>query len=909
MSLNLAMGNALTGLKTNQRALSVLSHNIANANTPGYSRQVANQSAIYVEGVGSGVKIEEITRTIDSFLRRSIISQNAVASNNSVINNYHERIQVLLGEPGSQNSLDETLTTTFNNLQLLSETPTSASLRTNAVSSAQELARQISDLSYRLEDLRFEADRQIGETVSSINSLLRRIDQVNVALASATVLGNSRAGLEDERDTLLNELSTKIDISTFFEDTGAVNVFVGNGVGLVDSVRHELTYSGTPSAATLANDGTLGELRIVTYDSAGRPTGQPLTLISGGQRGEITTVLKGGDLHGLQQIRDEIIPEFLQQLDTLAATLRDNMNAVHNLGTSFPPPATLSGTREVHGGDIFNWTGSIRIAALRPDGTPIPSGYADELNTGWRPLELNLGDLDSGEGRGKPSIQTIIDEINNHFRAPSPKAKVGNLNNIELVSNVARLPTSPTPLFTFDFDIENISGLDSRMFVTNVTVLDDTATNITNVTQDVPRLALDPAVTYTTTAGSRDVIVRTTLPNDVKLGDTIFLTTPPVGLYNGIPETDLGGYFVVKNISGNDITIEVATVASAGPAIGVPAMQAVPSYTNIQTGGQYRTRDDGLVTVDLSTSPLSSYYDISVDVGVLDENGALSTSTITYRVANSQFNLLNDRYSATAVAGNGERVIPNTTQDALRAILVDENGNELPKINGIYPADSQGYLKIVGGVGDTRIVIEDLGSMQLGKLDEVPREVGTNRAFSHYFELNNLFKSNNPIATGDTTLGSAYNLALEDRIAANPNLIAYARLEATRQPNDPDAAPLYTRTLYSGNNANAQALAAMGNANVSFEAAGGLPASQITLKAYMGEFLGYLSSRAAEAQQSEATADTLLQGFIERSEAISNVNLDEELANTIIYQNAYSAAARMISVVDELFTDLLQVVA
>lgn len=908
MSLNLALGNALSGLKTNQRALSVLSHNIANANTAGYSRQTVNQSAIYVENVGSGVKIDEITRNIDTFLRRSIISQNGIHQANSQVNEYHERLQVLLGEPGAQNSLDETITSFFNNIQLLSETPTNASLRTNATTSSVELARQIADLAFRMEDLRFEADRQISETVSAINSLIRRLDQVNVAMSSAGVLGNSRAGLEDERDSLLKELSKKIDITTFFEEDGKVNVFLSNGLGLVDNVRHEITYTGVPSSATLANDGTLSALSLLTFDNSGKPTGNPQEIISGGQRGNITTILTGGDLFGLQQVRDEIIPEFLMQLDTLAATLRDTMNTVHNQGTAFPPPRSLTGTRLVRPGDEYSWSGNLRVAVLTANGQPVPSGYNDELDIGWRPLELNFADLDSGNGRGKPTIQTIIDEINQQFRAPEPKAKVGVFNNIAMASNVARLPTSPIPQFTFDFDIENISGKDGKLFVTGVTVLDDLATNITSVTQNVPQFTLDTVNTYTTTAGSRDVVVRATTLSNVSAGDRIFLSQPPAGLYNGIPDTELGGYFVVKAVNGNDVTIEVATPALAGPPVGVVGMTLTPAYSDVETGGKSRTRDDGLITVDLTANATSTYYDISVDVGVEDEDGNLSTATITYRVFNNQFNLLNDRFSASAVTGNGERVIPNTTQEALRAILVDENGLELPKFNGVYPPDTPGYLKIIGGNADYRVAIDSLDSMQLGKPDGVPVEAGTNRGFSHFFELNNLFKSNKPTITGDTLQGSAYRLAVEERIAKDPNLVAYAMMERNRQPTDPDAAPDYSYVLYSGNNLNARALAQVGNENASFSAAGGLPGTQITFRAYIGEFLGYVSSRAVEAQSQKATSGALLSGYVERSEAFSNVNLDEELANTIVYQNSYSAAARMISVVDELFNDLLQVV-
>jgi flagellar hook-associated protein FlgK len=907
MTLGLALGNALTGLRASQSAFGVLSHNIANVNNPDHSRQIVAQSAVYVEGVGSGVRIDDVIRNIDSFLRRSILNQNAVSARTDVIDAFHGRIQILLGEPGAQNSLDEGITTFYNNLSLLSETPERASFRSNAINGAIDLSRQVSDLSFRLEDLRFEADRQISETVNSINGNLRRLEQINVALSSAASLGNSRAGLEDERDALLKDLASDLDITTFFEETGAVNVFTGNGVALVDNVRRELSYNGVPSGEIFAQDGVLSALQLTAFNTSGEPLGDPVELISSGTRGNITTILNGGNLLGLQQIRDEIIPEFLSQLDTLAGSLRDTVNAVHNLGTAFPPPNNLTGTRSVRAGDQFDWQGSIRIAALTANGDPIRSVYNDESDTAFRPLTLNLGTLDSGFGAGKPTVQGIIDEINNHFRAPPPKVTIGNLNNIQLASSQNALPSSPIPQFQFDLDIENISNSASNVFVTGFTVLDDGAVDITNVTQDVPRFALDSLNTFTTTAGSNDVVVRTTLPNGVGVGDTIFLSAPPPGLYNGIPDTELTGYFTVKAVSGNDVTIEVASLAVAGPAIGVAGLTLSPSYSRSEPGSKARTTGDGSIALDLTANVLSNFYDISVDIGVLEADGTISTSTITYRVNNNTQNVRNERYNNTSVAGNASRILPNTNQEGMRAILVDEDGNELSKINGVYPADTPGFLSITGGSADFRVAIEDLGSSQRGRLDISPQEPGTNRAFSHYFELNNLFASNNPTATGDTLTGSAFNFALEQRVIDDPNLITTGRLELSAQPSDPNARAQYTYTLFSGNNENAQALSESGLNNVSFAAAGGLPQTQLTFGAYVGEILGFISSQAVQAQNENTTAQTLLSGFVERAQATSSVNLDEELANTIIYQNSYSAAARVIAVVDELFNDLLQI--
>jgi flagellar hook-associated protein FlgK len=910
MGLGLALSNAVSGLRANQKALGVLSHNIANANTEGYSRELIQQQAVFADGVGNGVKIDDVVRNIDKYLSRSILSQTSTAERSATITDYNDRIQIMLGNPGSTNTLDEYVTDYFSALQQLAETPERTSFRSNAIGAAQTLARNVADLAFKLEDLRFQADRDITEAVNAVNSTIRELDGVNVGLASASVLNQSKAGLEDQRDQLLRKLSKEFNISTTFEQSGAVSVYVGNGITLLgDGTRHELSYIPASSAEAFANDSTLTPLRVISFDKSGKLLPNPSDLISGTTDAGITTNLTGGSIKALKDIRDDIIPEILTQLDTLAATLRDEINRIHNDGTGFPPAQQLTGTRSVRGDADYNWSGKVRIAALTPNGEPVAAPFADENYTGWRPLTLDLDFLDSGQGKGKPTVQTIVDEINNHFRAPSFKTTLGNMNNIQLVSDVTQLPTIPAE-FKFDFDLENISNGSSKFFVNGFTVLNNVGTNITNITQDVPRFTVDPVTSYNTTTGSNSVQVRlTSVPAGLQLDDYVYLSTPPAGLYNGIPAAQLGGFFKVSAISGNDITITVsATVATGtGFAAGAGAgVTASPKYDEIAAGDKRRTRDaGGIITADLTLDSTSPFYDVTVDVATIDESGTFTLGTITYRIINQAFNLLNDRYDASVASGGATRVAPNTTQDALRAILVDADGVELPKVNGAYDPTQEGFLKILGSNDQYAVGIDELTSKQEGRNYIVPIEEGTNRGFSHFFELNNFFESNKPIATGDTLKGSALNMKVAQRISDNPNLISMGELVQTPQSADPTKPRQYTYGRNIGDNSIAQRLGQAGIDTIDFDAAGGLPQTKLSFNGYTGELLGYVASQTANAESEKKSTDILLNGYKERSDAISNVNLDEELASTIVYQNAYSASARIVSVVDQLFSDLI----
>ena len=914
MSLNLALNNAISGLHLNQQALTVLSQNISNVNTPGYSRQILNQSSITVEGIGNGVKIEDITRKIDTYLQRSQQSQNSVATNTAVINDYYNRLQTLLGSPGAQNSIDSYLTGFTDTLQQMASSPDSVSNRSNMVNSAQTFATQLSNLAKGIEDLRFQADSDIGSNVKTINASLDKLHTLNAAISKASALGQSTAGLLDSRDKELQTLAQNMSISTSFDNRGTVTVSTGNGIALVDDIRHQLQYAPSSAAQDFYTDKSLNPLTVVSFNDSGKQVGQPEVLISSGTSDAVESGISGGNLSALQQIRDQLMPDVLSQIDQLAARLRDAVNAINNQGSGFPPPAELTGERLVYGSDFSDWGGSVRIAAFDTNGAPLAAGYNDESGTGVRALTIDLSTLDSGQGAGKPTVQTIIDEINNHFGAPPVKTKMGGLNNIQLVSDTNTLPSGSPPLFNFDFDAENITGGAANLFVTGITVKDDAGLDISNVTQGPTTVALSASNTYSTISGSADVDVTLTSSSGLNAGDTIYLGPPGSAVVtsgiNGIAAADVTGYFTIKSIIGNVIQITNSSGTLAGATASVadatPA-SAISQYDTINAGDQKRTRDTGgQFQVDLSGGITSTYYDVSVNVTTRDANGATQSSVITYRIPNSVSHQLNNRYDSLAVAGSAQRVSPNTSQSIMRAILVDEHGREVVKQNGVY-LNTPGYLRLVSTNSNTVIALDELNSEQLGNLGGTPSVPASHQAFSHYFGLNNFFKSNAPIATGDTTKGSALNMQVEQRIIDNPNLVSTGKMVQQRQPTDPNAQPQYTYVRYAGDNSIAQKLAAINADTVSFDAAGGLPSTRVSLQSYTANILADISSKTSAAKDISTNAQSLLDGFNAKASSFSGVNLDDELANTITFQNAYAATSRIISVVDKMYEALLNV--
>lgn len=916
MSLALALNNALTGLSVNQRVMAVISHNIANANTEGYTRQIADLKNLNYGGVGSGVGIEDINRKVDLFLEKSIQSQTALTGRSSAIQDYMSRIQQLMGNPGESNSLDAYTELFFNGLQALAETPDSVAKKEAAVDAGITLAHEISGLAAGLEQLRYQADLDISNSVDALNLQLATLDNLNTAIIRANALGNPTPDIEDQQALAVKRIAEFMDVETFLQDNGSIHLHTGEGNILLDESLHEVRYSRVDDVTILVDDGTISPLQIQRLDHNGNPTGTAIDIATGGLSSEITTDLESGKLKGLMELRDEFIPAILAQLDEFAATLRDVFNAVHNDGSSYPGTNALTGTRLITAADVSQWEGDLRIAVLDEDGQPVPSAYPQgEPDTGYRPFNLDLEFLDSGDGAGMPTVQTIIDEINNYFYPPPVKTQVGNLANIQLVSDVTELPGSVVPMtFSFDFDLENIDRYDSSFYVTDIQVFDNTAANITSVTTPPPRIDLNNPNTFTTTAGSRTVVVNAT-GHGLASGERVYMSLP-AGAIDGIPATDFNQFFEISNISANTFEIIVGTPATAGGNFTEPGMYVNPPWDTIDAGEKARVRDAGTVSLDLSGNTASTYYDIVIDLAVDDKQGSagtIPTAQVTYRIYNNSDNLLNDRYNSSAISGNGIREVPNTDQPYLRAMLVDEDGNEIASNNGVYLTDRQGYLKLVTSNALHTVAIDELTSNEAG-LDAnnataaAPEHDATDRGFSHYFELNNFFESNAPTASGDTLKNSAYHLAVERRFEDDASLVSLGNLALSNQPADTEADPLYTYARFISDNNVIQDMARLGLTSTEFDEAGGLAHTRQTFSGYMGQVLAYSAATAARMESEDKNSAILLQGFVERADTFSGVNIDEEMANTVTFQHAYTASARIVTVTNQLFDDLLGMV-
>jgi len=236
----------------------------------------------------------------------------------------------------------------------LAGTSSSAALQANAVSALDDLASQLRETSTGIQKLRSSADQDIASSVSDVNQQLKTIASLNAQIKQAAASGQPTGDLEDQRNTALQDVASKMNVNYFISSAGDMQVYTASGQTLVDSSAHELSYS-TVSSVTGAT----------TYSSTSSSGFSGITV----NGVDITAQITSGDIGALIGLRDTVLPAAQSQLDQLATQLADSLNAVHNTGTSLPPPSTLTGTAAVTSSTQLSATGTARIAVADQSGS------------------------------------------------------------------------------------------------------------------------------------------------------------------------------------------------------------------------------------------------------------------------------------------------------------------------------------------------------------------------------------------------------------------------------------------------------------------------------------------------------------------------------------------------------------
>ena len=342
-----------SALNAAQVGISTAGHNIANASTAGYSRQVVVQTTAGAQNygygyVGQGTEVSTIKRIYNELLAKQVTNTQ---SNSSRINTYNaemSKIDNMLAD--SSAGLSPVLQDFFSSIHDLTANPSDASTRQAMLSTAQSLANRFHSMGERLGEIRDSVNSQLTSSVNLVNSYASQIAELNdIIEKSVNGNGNPPNDLMDQRDQLIAELSKETKTTVVPQSGGSYNVLIGNGLPLVIGIN-------TLSLTTVKSPTDANRLEVA-YKSQTNST-----ILNGDS-------LAGGTISGLLQFRANSLDGIQNQLGQIAVALTGTFNTQHALGLdSYGNP----------GGAFFTM--------------PVPTVAASTANTGTATLSGTITD-------------------------------------------------------------------------------------------------------------------------------------------------------------------------------------------------------------------------------------------------------------------------------------------------------------------------------------------------------------------------------------------------------------------------------------------------------------------------------------------------------------------------------------
>lgn len=779
-----ALGSALSGLQLAQQQLSVLSNNIANASTPGYTRKILPQNAQAINGEFVGVRAEILTRYVDTNLQRDLWTQVSVSGFSAVQEQYLSNVDEFHGNIDSGTNIAAKLTQLRDSFSSLSDNPSDTFLQERTLSAAKNTVSQINDFAKFVQNQRNDVVDDLDASIDQVNSLLSRIADFNAQTIGAANVGRSTAHVEDLRDSAIEELSSLIDISFFRRSDGAVVIQTRRGSLLADERAMSLHYNRKP----------VSELSYYPNNISAISLGDPSkTLNTPDITDELST---GGKIGGLIELRDQTFPEYSSQIDELA----------HKLALRF----------DEQGLRLFTDPNGLVPNNDDPDtvtSTPVSYvGFASRI------------------------------EVNSSILADSSLIQAGTLTNRDQpVSTGSNEIIQRVLNFTFgEEELEVAQG--ARDIVSTIAPPNDNLQNWLGLSSKNSLLGAVDLTSY----GAVDI--------SEAPGSPFVNVVPPPGppyanndlnirLFNGVDDTgliniDLDAAAIAFPIGGavTDAGEQVRLYleAQVNAAIGATSISAVVSLT---PSGQLK---------------IDSNSNIQIDAGTMGQDGLdfLGLSAGTFNAE--------DPYISVQVGTN-----------PVQKIIIDSDDTHLDLLDKM---NFNGPIDPGGGVSGLYAVID----VATGQLMVRP---GTDNTVSDDFTYGGALK----ITGGPFITQGAADAVTPDGVGI---------VEALFGVPDPITSTAHAafKTEDLGPGLGRETKIKTATTLIGF--------SEKMINRQISDLQTVRATNKEEVLFKE-TLDTQFKN-------ISGVNVEQELANLIVVQNAFAASAKMIGIIDELFDKLFQ---
>ena len=906
------LSNAISGLQASQNALRTTGHNISNANTPGYSRQrvedIARPAQTHGAGyLGSGVSTRSIERIVDEFVNRQLVMDTSAFHQLDAFNINIGKLDRLLADENT--GLSAGLQRFFAALQNAADDPSSAPGRQLVLSEAESLSVRFNELHSRFSAIEKGVDTELRTVSANINRLAEDVARLNQAIMQSSGQGQPN-DLLDQRDQAVRELAALVGIETVTQGDGSVSVFLGKG--------HSLVLGASANRVEVRDQGQM-------------------FMTSGGRTRNITDDISGGTVGGLLHFKQGVVASALNDLGRLAIVLADQMNRAQQQGldlngaygapmfADINSPAAMA-QRVVHGQNAGPDDRDLTLA-ITDTGRLTTSDYHFQIIEGTSNYRITrLGDdqvVQEGVIAGTYPATIEFEGLTLHMHSGSfqggdsfiLRPTANGAQGIEAQLNRTEDLALAAPLRTGTTSSNLGTGAISQGQVLSLT---DVNGNLLPAFSQTGQLS-PPVIVHFTSPTTYEVLDNSDPSNPRPLDPPIREQTFVPGRDNAIFSSDPGE----RRVSGNGPLMglpdgrvpNTVAVGAGANSNGYPAEQLSFNWQNPHTGER--------VTQAVNTSAGASAAQIAQQ---LSQVPGVSASAFTSATLSNIS--VEDFASPLQITINGEDLLeyqggalsdsvpnPATDPEAFNEYLaqrISENDNlnslGLRAVSAGNPVSGAPELQLVASSGVNLDIRLQADSASNNSLDVNDSSGNPNVRLQGAGAGNQ-----SAITVGgrvDVTLADGINMRTApqssqlfgDSTAADFSQSSYLgyQVAVKGQPQAGDTFTVDFNLNASNDNRNALFMAGLETAGVML--------GHLSFGDDYGRLVEEVGTQSGSARQNTQAAKSLMEQTQALRDSVSGVNLDEEAANMIKYEQIYNANSRMISVARDLFDTLLNAV-
>jgi flagellar hook-associated protein 1 FlgK len=477
LTLNGAFSAAASGLANVTRDLAVVSQNVSNANTPGYTREIATQTSLSAGGAGMGVKTGIVTRADTAEAQSLVLTQNAAVAALQTRQTALQAIDAVQGTPGQGTDLSSLLGNLQDSFSSLATDPSNQTQQSQVADAASIVAGKLNTLSTSVQQQRKAAQDGVVSGVAALNASLAQIGTLSQQIVQLKSLGQSTADLENQRDAAISTVSGLADFSFFTQSNGDMLATTPSGLSIpLHGAQPPFSVASATMGASSVYPGTV-----------------PAVTLNGA---DVTTQIAGGAIGANITLRDQTLPGYQAQLDEFAESLSTRFDQ-QGLTLFTQPNGTLppTGGSPAQSG-YLGYAGTIQLnpavstmPSLIRDGTSVVAGSA----TGASAFTPN-------PAGGAAGFSTLISRVltytfGNQVQSGMPQAAPAT-TGLGAAGTISAPYTAPATLADFATSVVAAQASDSNATTSELTTAQSAQTSLAANLASVGAVSIDQEMSH-----------------------------------------------------------------------------------------------------------------------------------------------------------------------------------------------------------------------------------------------------------------------------------------------------------------------------------------------------------------------------------------------------------------------------